>query len=154
MDGFHLRNEVLDARGLRAVKGAPETFDVEGYVTGLRSVRMNPQHTVHWPAFDRAIEEPVPGAIEIAPATKLVITEGNYLLLDQPGWRDVRPLLDEVWYVDAPPREVLRHRLIERQLAGGRTKEEAMRHVDESDLANAEQVARTKTLANRWIRLS
>lgn len=148
MDGFHLSNEELDALGLRSVKGAPETFDVEGFVRLLERVRHEPGSTILWPAFDRTVEATVPDAITISPATQLVVTEGNYLLLDWPGWRDVRPLLDEVWYVDAP-RSVLRERLLERALSGGRTEAEAVSHVDGSDLRNAELVATTKTAADR-----
>ncbi len=104
-----------------------------------------------WPDFDRVAEATVPEAIPIGPAARLVITEGNYLLLDQPWWREVRGRLDQVWYVDAP-RDVLRRRLIERQIAGGRREDDAVRHVDESDLPNAELVARTRALADRVIR--
>jgi pantothenate kinase len=147
MDGFHLSNEELDALGLRRVKGAPETFDVDGFVRVLERLRRDPGSTITWPGFDRTIEATVPDAIVISPATRLVVTEGNYLLLDRPGWRGVRPLLDEVWYVDAP-RSVLRERLFARALAGGRTQADAVRHVDESDLRNAELVAGTKTAAD------
>jgi pantothenate kinase len=152
LDGFHLPNRTLDARGLRAVKGAPQTFDAQGFVGLLRRVRTEPRATMLWPAFDRDLDEPTPDAIAITPASKLVITEGNYLLLDRPWWREVRSLLDDVWYVEAP-RELLRKRLIARQIAGGRTEEEAVRHVDESDLPNADLVARTRPLAKRWVRL-
>ena len=117
MDGFHLSNAVLDARGLRAVKGAPQTFDAEGFVTLLRKAREQPEATVLWPEFVRELDEPTPEAIAITPAAKLVITEGNYLLLDRPWWREVRPLLDDVWYVDAP-HKVLRARLLEREPPG------------------------------------
>jgi pantothenate kinase len=151
LDGFHLSNETLDRLGLRAVKGAPQTFDAEGFVGFLRRVRDAHAANVLWPDFDRSAEETVADAIPVGPGARLVITEGNYLLLDQPWWRDVRQLLDEVWYVDAP-RDLLRRRLIERQLAGGRPEEEAVRHVDESDVPNAELVARTRHLADRVIR--
>ena len=100
-----------------------------------------------WPDFDRAAEETVPGAIPVGPEARVVITEGNYLLLTQPPWSDVRALVDQVWYVDAPV-EVLRRRLLERQLTGGRSEQEAIRHVDDSDLGNAELVARTRHLAD------
>lgn len=132
------------------MKGAPETFDAEAFVGLLRRVRDEPAATVRWPDFDRAAEETVPEAITIGADAKLVITEGNYLLLEQPWWRDVRPLLDEAWYVDAP-RDILRRRLLRRQVAGGRPKEDAVRHVDESDLRNAALVARTRRLADRTL---
>jgi pantothenate kinase len=151
LDGFHLSNQTLDRLGLRAVKGAPQTFDAAAFVGLLRRLREEPASTVLWPDFDRVAEATVPEAIPIDPEARLVITEGNYLLLDQPWWREVRQLLDEVWYVDAP-RDVLRHRLIERQIAGGRPEAEAVRHVDESDLPNAELVARTEHLADKVIR--
>jgi pantothenate kinase len=152
MDGFHLPNALLDARGLRAVKGAPGTFDAEGFVNLLRKARYEPEATVLWPEFVRALDEPTPEAIAIAPRAKLVITEGNYLLLDRPWWRDVRSLLDDVWYVDAP-REVLRARLLERELAGGRSEVDAVSHVDGSDLPNAELVEQSRALARRVVRL-
>jgi pantothenate kinase len=104
---------VIEARGLRAVKGAPETFDVEEFVLLLRRVREEPKTTVLWPEFDRELDEPTPEAITITSPAKLVITEGNYLLIDRPWWREVRSLLDDAWYIDAP-RELLRKRLLER----------------------------------------
>ena len=133
------------------MKGAPQTFDAPSFVAALRRVQEEPASTVLWPDFDRVAEATVPDAIPIGPEARLVITEGNYLLLDQPGWRDLRQLLDEIWYIDAP-REVLRRRLIERQVAGGRPEQDAVRHVDESDLPNAELVAGTRRLADRVIR--
>jgi pantothenate kinase len=148
LDGFHLSNEHLDELGLRKVKGAPETFDVEGFVRLLERVRGDPGSTILWPGFDRAIEQTVPDAIPITSSTRLVVTEGNYLLLDRPGWRQVRPLLDEAWYVDAP-RALLRQRLLARASAGDRTEPEAVSHVDESDLRNAELVAVTRAAADR-----
>jgi pantothenate kinase len=151
LDGFHLSNQTLDRLGLRAVKGAPQTFDAAAFVGLLQRLREEPASTVLWPDFDRVAEATVPEAIPIDPEARLVITEGNYLLLDQPWWREVRQLLDEVWYVDAP-RDVLRHRLIERQIAGGRPEAEAVLHADESDLPNAELVARTEHLADKVIR--
>jgi len=150
LDGFHLSNEHLDELGLRKMKGAPETFDVAGFVHLLERVRSEPDSTILWPAFNRAIEATVPDAIAITPATRLIVSEGNYLLLDWPGWQEVRPLLDEAWYVDAP-RSVLRERLLARALAGGRGDADAVRHVDESDLRNAELVATTKTAADRRV---
>lgn len=132
------------------MKGAPQTFDSEAFVGFLRRLRDEPGATVLWPDFDRMAEETVPDGIAIRSEASLVITEGNYLLLERPWWREVHGLLDQVWYVDAP-LEVLRRRLIERQVAGGRSEEDAVRHVDESDLRNAALVARTRELADRTV---
>jgi pantothenate kinase len=150
LDGFHLPNATLDERGLRAVKGAPETFDCEGFRRSLARVREEHQ-TILWPAFHRERDEPTPDEIGISPETRLVVVEGNYLLLDRPCWQDVRSLLDDVWYVDAPA-ELLRRRLIDRAIAFGRTPEEATRHVDGSDMPNLQLVARTREHASRIVR--
>lgn len=150
LDGFHLSKETLDSRGLRSVKGAPQTFDAAAFVASLRRLRDEPGAAVRWPDFDRSAEQTVANAISIGPDAKLVIAEGNYLLLDQPPWGEVHELLDQAWYLDVPV-DVLRRRLIDRQMAHGRPKEDAIRHVDESDLRNAELVARTRLLADLTI---
>jgi pantothenate kinase len=150
LDGFHLPNATLERLGLRSVKGAPETFDCDGFARLLARVREE-QQTIFWPAFHRELDEPTPDEIAIPPETKLVVAEGNYLLLERPCWQDVRSLLDDVWYVDAPP-EVLRRRLLERAIAHGRTEEESTRHVDGSDMPNARLVAGTRERARRIIR--
>ena len=120
MDGFHLAQVELQRLGRAARKGAPDTFDALGYVALLQRLRTpRPGEVVYAPAFHREIEEPIAGAIAVAADVPLVITEGNYLLLDDRAWADVRALLDEVWYVDgddarahraagAPPRAVRR----------------------------------------------
>lgn len=151
LDGFHLSNETLNSLGLRSVKGAPQTFDAAGFVESLRRLRDEPAATVRWPDFNRRAEQTIANAIPIGSDAKLVIAEGNYLLLDQPPWREVRELLDQVWFLDVP-HDVLRRRLIERQMANGRSKKDAMRHVDDSDLRNAELIGRTKQLADLIVR--
>ena len=133
------------------MKGAPQTFDAAAFVASLRRLRDEPRAAVRWPDFDRSAEQSVANAISIGSDAKLVIAEGNYLLLDQPPWREVHELLDESWYLDVPV-EVLRRRLIDRHIAHGRSREDAIRHVDESDLRNAELVAPTRELADLTIR--
>ena len=147
LDGFHLSNETLASRGLLSIKGAPQTFNASGFVEHLRQLRQDPRATVLWPDFDRSAERTVPDAISIDASTRLVIAEGNYLLLEQPPWHDVRELLDQVWYLDVPG-DILRRRLIERAMAYGRSEDDAVRHVDESDLRNAELVSQAKHLAD------
>ncbi|WP_310964516.1 nucleoside/nucleotide kinase family protein [Nocardioides terrisoli] len=152
MDGFHLRPDELVRRGLRDRMGAPETFDTVGYAALLR--RLRDADTAVWaPGFDRSVEEPVPDAIVVRPEAALVVTEGNYLLLDRPDWREVRDALDEVWYLDLPD-DVRRQRLVARHVAFGKTPEAAREWVDRVDAANAELVAATRDLADRVVDLS
>jgi pantothenate kinase len=137
MDGFHLRQAELRRRGLEHVKGAPETFDAEGFVTLLRRLR-SAGDAVTAPVFDRHAEEPVPDALTVTPAHRLVVVEGSYLLLDGP-WRPVRGLLDVVWHLSLAD-EVRVRALVDRHVAHGRTPHQAREWVLRSDEANARLV--------------
>ena len=101
MDGFHLADAALDRLGLRGRKGAPETFDGWGYLALLRRLAAETDHPVWAPGFERTLEQPLAGSIPVGPRSRLVVTEGNYLLLDRPPWPEVRAALSEVWYVEA-----------------------------------------------------
>jgi pantothenate kinase len=138
MDGFHFANEELARLGLAHRKGAPETFDVRGYLETLRRVRRR-EHDVLAPRFHREIEEPVAGAIRIPVSADLVITEGNYLLLPEHPWDEIADLLDERWML-RPVDVVRRARLVARHEAHGRSAVEARSWVDEVDEPNAELV--------------
>lgn len=138
LDGFHLRQAELARRGLAHVKGAPETFDAEGFVALLRRLRED-RRTVSAPVFDRDLEEPVPDGVRVLPRHRLVVVEGNYLLLDGP-WRPVRGLLDVVWHLHLPDR-VRVPGLVARHVAHGRAPEAAREWVHRSDEANARLVA-------------
>jgi pantothenate kinase len=151
MDGFHLDDAVLDALGRLDRKGAPDTFDVGGYVALLTRLR-SADDTVYAPAFDRLLEASRAAAIAVPTEVPLVVTEGNYLLLDEPGWRDVRPLLDEVWYV-CVEEPVRLERLVERHIAFGKSREAAVAWAHGSDQRNAELVERTRHLADMQVRL-
>jgi pantothenate kinase len=94
MDGFHYDDEVLIPRGWLPRKGAPHTFDVGGYASALRRLRTNDEESVAVPRFDRSIEIARAGAIVIARDVRLIITEGNYLLLDEKPWSRLRPSFD------------------------------------------------------------
>ena len=147
MDGFHLHDDELARHGLGDRKGAPETFDVEGYVALLARLRTETTHTVWAPAFDRARELSVAGAIGVRREHRLVVTEGNYLLFEGGGWAAVRPLLDEVWFVEQDETTRV-DRLVERHVAHGKPVDLARRWTLESDQANADLVARTRAVAD------
>ncbi|MCK8681047.1 nucleoside/nucleotide kinase family protein [Streptomyces lichenis] len=142
MDGFHLAQAELERLGRAGRKGAPDTFDAAGYAALLARLR-TPESgaTVYAPAFDRALEEPVAGSIAVPPGVPLVITEGNYLLEDRGPWAGVRPLLDEVWYLEAADERTRVERLVARHIRYGKEPGYAERWVRESDEANARLVA-------------
>ena len=119
MDGFHIGDAELRRTGLRDRKGAPETFDRAGYRSLLRRLRSE-AGVVYVPVFDRSIEDSIAAALAVPPETRLIVTEGNYLL----HWPEIRPLLDEVWYLD-PPREDRLSALVDRHLKFGRTPDQA-----------------------------
>jgi pantothenate kinase len=148
MDGFHLAQPELVRLGIRDRMGAPHTFDAAGYAALLRRLRAADE-TVYAPAFRREIEEPIAGAIAVSPAVPLVVTEGNYLLL----WDDVRPLLDEAWYVEMDEEQRLQW-LIARHVAFGKTPEEAEAWVLRSDQQNAAVVEATRDRADLIVRLA
>ena len=148
MDGFHLANVELARLGRAARKGAPDTFDVAGYVALLERVRQA-SDTVYAPRFEREIEEAIASSIAILPETQLIITEGNYLLLDDGGWQGVRPLLDECWYV-AVDDDLRRERLLARHVQFGRTVEDARAWIENTDEPNARRIAATQSRAD-WV---
>jgi pantothenate kinase len=136
MDGFHLANAQLDRLGLRGRKGAPETFDIDGYLHLLRRLRSTRERPVYAPEFDRRLDEPVAAALVVPTSARLVVTEGNYLADDGDGWSEVRDLLDELWYVETP-RRLRERRLLHRHVRGGRSQEEAMAFIAASERPNA-----------------
>ncbi|WP_344630852.1 nucleoside/nucleotide kinase family protein [Streptomyces glaucosporus] len=139
LDGFHLSNAQLERLGLVSRKGSPPTFDVRGYAALLRRLVAEGDHDIYVPDFDRTLDEPVAARHVVRPGTALVVTEGNYLACELPGWSEAREAMDELWYVEAD-REEIRRRLLERQLAAGRTPGEAREWVWANDLPNAEVV--------------
>ncbi len=147
MDGFHLAQSELVRLGRRDRMGAPDTFDAAGYAALLQRLRSD-EPVVYAPEFRREIEEPIAGAIAVPKEIPLVVTEGNYLLL----WPQVRPLLDECWYVDTD-EELRVQRLIQRHIQFGKTPEYARAWVLRSDERNAELVAGTASRADVLVRL-
>ncbi|GLP69385.1 MULTISPECIES: nucleoside/nucleotide kinase family protein [unclassified Streptomyces] len=154
MDGFHLADVELDRLGLRDRKGAPETFDAAGYAALLRRLREETDgDIVYAPGFERVLEQPVAGVIPVPPTARLVVTEGNYLLLDTGAWARVRPALDEVWFCELDEDERVR-RLVARHEEFGKTHEQAVAWVRRSDQANAELVAATRDRADLVVPVS
>jgi pantothenate kinase len=151
MDGFHLPNEILQELGLRQVKGAPETFDAQGFVALLQQLRQEANQLVSWPAYDRVKHETVPAAVKVLPGHRIVFVDGNYLLLSKPPWNQVAGLIDLVLYLDVP-RALIVQRLLARHHAGGMSTKAAARKVHASDLANAALVEHSKNAAG-WILL-
>ena len=150
MDGYHLADVTLAAHGMLGRKGAPETFDGWGYLMMLRLLGSVPDHPVYAPQFERGLEQPLAGAIEVLPSTRLVVSEGNYLLVDAVPWSLLRAVLDAVWFCEADETRRTRH-LVERHIAFGKSPEVAAAWVDDVDEPNARLVASTRDLADRVI---
>jgi pantothenate kinase len=142
MDGFHLAQRELERLGRAERKGAPDTFDAAGYVALLARLRAGSPYVIYAPEFRREIEEPIACAVPVPPDCALVVTEGNYLLLPDPPWPEVRPLLDEVWFL-APDDAERKRWLFERHRAYGRSEVSAWERTLGSDQANAERVNAT-----------
>jgi pantothenate kinase len=147
MDGYHLAQVELERLGRAARKGAPDTFDSAGYVALLARLRQQAaDEIVYAPDFRREIEEPVAGAIPVLASTRLIITEGNYLLLDEPHWSRVAGVLDETWYVDVDDRLRIQ-RLVARHERHGRSPQAARDWVAHTDEPNARRIAATRDKA-------
>lgn len=146
MDGYHLADRTLERLGLRDRKGAPTTFDAHGYIALLRRLRENTDPVIYAPGFDREIEQPIAGSIAIPQQARVIITEGNYLLLDDP-WTGARALTDEVWFC-RPEESVRLERLLARHIRFGKTPEDAVAWMATTDAPNAESIAATAALAD------
>ncbi|WP_084958698.1 nucleoside/nucleotide kinase family protein [Thermoactinospora rubra] len=147
MDGFHLADVELDRLGRRDRKGAPDTFDAAGYAALLRRLREDEDDVVYAPAFERDLEQPIAGSIPIPRAARLVVTEGNYLLLERGDWARVRPQLHEVWYCELDQAERVR-RLVARHETFGKDHDAAVAWVLGTDQRNAELIATTRSRAD------
>lgn len=152
MDGFHLSGGELARLGLSARKGAPETFDAWGYAATLARITARSEPVVHVPRFDRDLEEPVAAGIAVDAAVPLVLTEGNYLLLEDEPWALARARMSQVWYLEVP--DELRHRrLLRRHQAHGRSATQARDWIAAVDEPNARLIAATASRADLVVRL-
>jgi pantothenate kinase len=147
MDGFHLADVELDRLGLRDRKGAPDTFDALGYAGLLRRLREDEDDVIYAPGFERTLEQPIAGAIPVFGDTRLIVSEGNYLLIDEGRWAKVRPLMNEVWYVDLDAEERLR-RLVERHIRFGKDESAAVVWATGTDERNAMVIMATRDRAD------
>lgn len=148
MDGFHLASSVIRDTPLATRRGAPDTFDGDGFVALLRRLRNQQDRIVFAPRYERAIEDPIAGAIAVSIETSIVIVEGNYLLHSEPPWTSVPALLDETWYVELADDDVRVERLIARHVQFGKPESESIRWVHESDERNAELIAAGRSRAD------
>ncbi|MFB9411660.1 nucleoside/nucleotide kinase family protein [Dactylosporangium matsuzakiense] len=146
MDGFHLSNVELGRLGLTDRKGAPETFDAAGFVHLLRRLRAG-EDLVYAPSYSRTLHESIGGVIPVPADVRVIVVEGNYLLLDQGPWASVRGLLDLVLYLDAPDA-VRQESLLRRQMAKGLELPAAQDWVFRSDERNAAVIAGTRDRAD------
>jgi len=152
MDGYHLPQARLRELGRRDRMGAPDTFDVDGFVAVLRQLR-DSSGTTFAADFDRTLEEPVDGALAFPPELRTIVVEGNYLLHDAGGWERVLPLLDSSFFVDVEPG-IRQSRLIERHVRFGKTPEAARAWALGPDEANARVVRESAHRADHVIRLN
>lgn len=149
MDGFHFDDIVLNERGLRARKGAPETFDVSGLAHLLERIRQNVEPEIAVPIFDRALEIARAGARLIPRTVRIVIAEGNYLLLDRSPWSELTFDLSVMLVAD---QTVLRQRLLKRWADLGIDEQEAVRKIDGNDVANAKLITECSKKPDYFIR--
>lgn len=137
MDGFHLDNAILMQRGLLDRKGAPPSFDAAGFVHLVRRIAAG--EDVIYPVFNRDRDIAIAGAAHLPSDTEFVLFEGNYLLLKDAPWAELRPLWTQAIAIDTP-REVLAHRLLQRWLDHGLPEAQAAARRDANDMPNADLV--------------
>ncbi|RYJ06926.1 MAG: nucleoside/nucleotide kinase family protein [Actinomycetales bacterium] len=147
MDGFHLADVALQERGLLDRKGAIETFDAHGYLALLRRIRSETDHDVLAPTFERELEQPIAGAITVAPQHRVIVTEGNYLLDEDDPWPLVRASLDLVVFVELD-QDRRRARLVDRHVKYGKERPQAQAWVDDVDEPNAQRVIARRDVAD------
>ena len=147
MDGYHLSNKVLKDLKRANRKGAPDTFDVAGFISLVKRIRTEQTQNIYYPIFDRAIEESIAAQGVVTSATKVVIIEGNYLLHDDGGWEVCNDLLDESWMVDVDDDKRI-SRLISRHIAYGKDPEAAKAWAKGTDEVNAKLIERGRNRAD------
>jgi len=152
MDGFHMLHAKLEALGTVKDKGAPHTFEGAAFADFLERLK-NAGEDIFGPLYSRKIEDVVQNAFIVKAEVRLLIVEGNYLLLENPPWRRIRPLLESAVFI-AVPRETVRARLLKRHAEEGLFSAERNReHIERVDLSNYDLVARSRPRADVSINL-
>jgi pantothenate kinase len=147
MDGFHMRHAKLEELGTAADKGMPHTFEGAAFAGFLAALK-TAAGPMNGPGYSRKIEDVVDDAFSVPATTRLLVVEGNYLLLSMAPWWRVRPLLDRAVFIEVP-RELVRARLMKRHAEEGLFTEERNRaHIERVDLANYDVVLRSKPQAD------
>ena len=153
MDGFHLSNEELIALGRRERKGAPDTFDVEGFISLIGRVKNDNQVDHKFPIFYRELEASIDNEGLVPKESKVVVIEGNYLFSQEHNWEGIFPLLDHSWFIEIDD-EIRMQRLIARHIKYGKSPAEAKQWSRGSDETNAEFIELTAHRASKVIKLS
>ncbi len=148
MDGFHRKNSELERSGLISVKGAPETFDVEGYLLILNRIKLG--EDLKAPIYSREAHDVIDNALPIEPYHKIIVTEGNYLFADMEGWCEIKDIIDLKIYINAA-KGVCEKRLLERHMRGGKTEAEALEKIKMVDMENFDLIDQTKKYADEVI---
>ncbi|GJQ60848.1 MAG: nucleoside triphosphate hydrolase [Candidatus Scalindua sp.] len=145
MDGFHRRNSELKQLGLISLKGTPETFDGERYLSTLKRVTRG--KIVKAPAYSRELHDVIDNALLIEPHHRIIITEGNYLLLDWGVWAELKDSIDFKIYREVK-KSVCKRRLLERRIRGGEKRDLALEKIRKVDMQNFDLIAQTKKYAD------
>jgi len=153
MDGFHYHNDILVEKGLLALKGKPETFDAESFVKLVKRIASEKGEKIYCPSYSREIHNPVPNSIVVENNHKIIIIEGNYLLLETPPWNELANIFDETWFIEASD-VVCRERLIRRHMKPGKSAKEALQKIESTDAPNAELILQTRPRASKRIKIT
>lgn len=153
MDGFHYHNDILVEKGLLALKGKPETFDAENFVKLVNEIASAKGEKIYCPSYSRVIHNPVPNSIVVENNHKIIIIEGNYLLLATSPWNELANVFDETWFIEASD-VICRERLIRRHMKPGKSSEEALQKIESTDAPNAELILQTRHRASKRIKIT
>ncbi|MCE5286327.1 MAG: hypothetical protein LLG02_10835 [Pelosinus sp.] len=152
MDGFHFHNTILKKHGLLTKKGMPETFDALGFTTLIKQIAADKEEEIYCPAYDRRVHNPTPNAILVKKNHRIIIVEGNYLLLDTAPWHELENYLTESWFIEISP-SITKERLIRRHTRSGRSFREALTKIATTDMPNAALILKTQSKATRTIQV-